>query len=399
MKFSSKVEVCGLSPVRKFYPYEKAAAERGLKIHHLNIGQPDIETPEEFFDAVRNFDNKVVEYAPAPGTPEYLEAVRDYYNRLGCDITCADIAATFGGSEALQIVMSCILEEGDEVLIPEPYYPNYDTFIRVTGATIRPIKTTAEEGYHYAYRDRIEPLINEHTRAIVITNPGNPTGVVLSEEERRVMVDIAKEHELFLISDEVYREIVYGGRKPNTMLQYADAAENIVVVDSVSKRFSATGTRVGALISRNKELMQQAEKITQSRLCISMLAQAGAAAMYNKLQDEYFADVMDQYEGRRKALVEGLNKLPGVQFNSPEGAFYLIVDLPVDSTEKLQYFLLEEFDYEGETVMITPAEGFYANPEDGRSKARIAYVIQPQSITRAMEVLGHGIEAYNNRNK
>ena len=213
------------------------------------------------------------------------------------------------------------------------------------------------------------------------------------------MVDIAKEHELFLISDEVYREIVYGGRKPNTMLQYADAAENIVVVDSVSKRFSATGTRVGALISRNKELMQQAEKITQSRLCISMLAQAGAAAMYNKLQDEYFADVMDQYEGRRKALVEGLNTLPGVQFNSPEGAFYLIVDLPVDSTEKLQYFLLEEFDYEGETVMITPAEGFYANPEDGRSKARIAYVIQPQSITRAMEVLGHGIEAYNNRNK
>ena len=399
MKFSSKVEQCGLSPVRKFYPYEIAASAKGIKIHHLNIGQPDIETPEIFFDAVRNFKDKVIEYAPAPGTPEYLEAVRDYYNRLGCNITCADIAATFGGSEALQILMSCILEEGDEVLIPEPYYPNYDTFIRVTGATIRPIKTTAEEGYHYAYRERIEPLINEHTRAIVMTNPGNPTGVVLSEEERRVMVDIAKDHELFLISDEVYREIVYGGRKVNTMLEYADAAENIVVVDSVSKRFSATGTRVGALVSRNKELMQQVEKITQSRLCISMLAQAGAAAMYNCLQEEYFADILGQYEERRKALVDGLNKLPDVRFNSPEGAFYLIVDLPVDSTEKFQYFLLEEFEYEGETVMITPAEGFYVNPEDGMSKARIAYVINPANITRAMEVLGKGIEAYNNRSK
>ncbi len=400
MKFSRKVESCGLSPVRKFYPYEVAAMEKGVQIHHLNIGQPDIETPEVFFNAVCNFENKVVEYAPAPGTPEYLESVRDYYTRLGCrNLTCDDIMATFGGSEALQIVMSCLLEEGDEVLIPEPYYPNYDTFIRVTGATIRPIKTTAEEGYHYAYRDRIEPLINEHTRAIVITNPGNPTGVVLSEAERRVMVDIAKEHDLFLISDEVYREIVYGGRQVNTMLQYEDAAENIVVVDSVSKRFSATGTRVGALVSRNKELMQQAEKISQSRLCISMLAQSGAAAMYNCLREDYFADVMAQYEERRKALVEGLSKLPGVQFNSPEGAFYLMVDLPVDSAEKFQYFLLEEYAYEGETVMITPAEGFYADPADGRSKARIAYVIAPEKITRAIEVLGHGIEAYNARSK
>ena len=266
MKFSRKVEACGLSPVRKFYPCEVAAAARGIQVHHLNIGQPDIETPEVFFDAVRNFEDKVVAYAPAPGIPAFLEAVRDYYQRLGCEISCDDILATFGGSEALQMIMSCILDDGDEVLVPEPYYPNYDTFIRITGGVIRPIPTTAEESYHYADRSRIEPLINEHTRAILITNPGNPTGVVLSEEERRTMVDIAKEHDLFLISDEVYREIVYGGRRVSTMLEYDDAAENIVVVDSVSKRFSATGTRVGTLVTRNQQLILEASKLCQSRL-------------------------------------------------------------------------------------------------------------------------------------
>ncbi len=397
MKFSRKVEVCGLSPVRKFYPCEVAAAARGIQVHHLNIGQPDIETPEVFFDAVRNFEDKVVAYAPAPGIPAFLEAVRDYYQRLGCEISCDDILATFGGSEALQMIMSCILDDGDEVLVPEPYYPNYDTFIRITGGVIRPIPTTAEESYHYADRSRIEPLINEHTRAILITNPGNPTGVVLSEEERRTMVDIAKEHDLFLISDEVYREIVYGGRRVSTMLEYDDAAENIVVVDSVSKRFSATGTRVGTLVTRNKQLILEASKLCQSRLCIATLEQAGAAAMYNLLKSDYYADVLSQYEQRKDMLVESLSKLPGVTFNSPEGAFYIMATLPVDDAEKLQYFLLEEFDDQGETVMFTPAEGSYSNPADGRNKIRIAYVTNPADIARGVEILGRGIEAYNAR--
>lgn len=397
MKFSSKVETCGLSPVRKFYAYEVAAEAKGRKVRHLNIGQPDIETPEVFFDAIRNFEDKVVAYAPAPGTPSFLEAARNYYSRLGCALTCDDIMATFGGSEALQIVMSCLLDDGDEVLVPEPYYPNYDTFIRITGAKIRPIKTTAAEGYHYADRSRIEPLINEHTRAILITNPGNPTGVVLSDEEQRTMVDIAKEHDLFLISDEVYREIVYGGRKVSTMMAYEDASENIVVVDSVSKRFSATGCRVGALISRNRKLMEEASKLAQSRLCIATLEQAGAAAMYEKLTSAYYADVLSQYDQRKEAIVASLSKLPGVTFNSPEGAFYLMATLPVDDTEKLQYFLLEEFEDQGETVMFTPADGFYENPEDGRNKVRIAYVTNPADLTRAVEILGRGIEAYNAR--
>ena len=397
MKFSRKVEACGLSPVRKFYPCEVAAAARGIQVHHLNIGQPDIETPEVFFDAVRNFEDKVVAYAPAPGIPAFLEAVRDYYRRLGCEISCDDILATFGGSEALQMIMSCILDDGDEVLVPEPYYPNYDTFIRITGGVIRPIPTTAEESYHYADRSRIEPLINEHTRAILITNPGNPTGVVLSEEERRTMVDIAKEHDLFLISDEVYREIVYGGRRVSTMLEYDDAAENIVVVDSVSKRFSATGTRVGTLVTRNQQLILEASKLCQSRLCIATLEQAGAAAMYNLLKPDYYADVLSQYEQRKDTLVESLSKLPGVTFNSPEGAFYIMATLPVDDAEKLQYFLLEEFDDQGETVMFTPAEGSYSNPADGRNKIRIAYVTNPADIARGVEILGRGIEAYNAR--
>ena len=226
MKFSTKIQRCELSPMRKFLPYELAAEAKGRKIYHLNIGQPDIETPKVFFDTVRNFQNPVLAYAAAPGVAAFLTAVQAYYRRLGVELDQADIYATAGGSEALQMVLTCILDQGDEILIPEPFYPNYNTFVSVTGGVIRPIPTTPEEGYRYADRERIEPLINEHTRAILITNPGNPTGVVLSQEEMRLMVDIAREHDLFLISDEVYREFVYGGEALSSALQFADAAEN-----------------------------------------------------------------------------------------------------------------------------------------------------------------------------
>ena len=283
MKFSSKIQRCELSPVRKFYPYEMAAVEKGLKVRHLNIGQPDIETPRVFFEAISRFSDSVLEYAPAPGVSDFLTATQKYYESLGFHITREDILATYGGSEALQIVMSCILEEGDEVLVPEPFYPNYTTFINITGGKIRPIKTKAEEGYRFATREQIEPLINEHTRAILMTNPGNPTGVVLSREEMQLMADIAREHDLFLISDEVYREIVYGGEKLASMLECEGAEENVIVVDSVSKRFSATGARVGVLISRNRELMAQALKVCQGRLCAATLDQIGATAVYNEM--------------------------------------------------------------------------------------------------------------------
>ena len=397
MKFSSKIKRCELSPVRKFYPYEMAAVEKGLKVRHLNIGQPDIETPRVFFEAISHFSDSVLEYAPAPGVPDFLTATQKYYESLGFPISRDDILATYGGSEALQIVMSCILEEGDEVLVPEPFYPNYTTFINITGGKIRPIKTKAEEGYRFATREQIEPLINEHTRAILMTNPGNPTGVVLTREEMRLMADIAKEHDLFLISDEVYREIVYTGEKVTSMLELEDAAENVVVIDSVSKRFSATGARVGAVISRNHELMDEAMKLCQGRLCTATLDQVGAAAMYNELPANYYTEVREEYRRRRDAMVAALSKIPGVEFRCPEGAFYLMATLPVDDAEKLQYFLLEEFEDNGETVMVTPADSFFTDPVLGRNKVRIAYVTNPEDVTRAIELLGLGIQAYNAR--
>ena len=397
MRFSSKIKRCELSPVRKFYPYEVAAEAKGLKIQHLNIGQPDIETPRVFFDAVLHYENPVVPYAPAPGEDVFVEATRKYFEKMGYPISNEDILTTYGGSEALQIAMSCILEDGDEVLVPEPFYPNYTTFVNITGAKIVPIPTKAEEGYRFATREQIEPHINEHTRAILMTNPGNPTGVVLTREEMRLMADIAKEHGLFLVSDEVYREIIYSGEKLASMLEFDDAAENVIIIDSVSKRFSATGTRVGVLVSRNKEFMEEAMKLCQGRLCAATLDQIGAAAMYNQLPESYYTEVREEYKRRRDAVVAALSKLPDVQFSCPEGAFYLMVTLPVDDAEKLQYFLLEEFEDHDETVMFAPGEGFFADPELGRNKVRIAYVTKPEDLTRAIELLGLGIQAYNAR--
>lgn len=397
MKLSSRMKACALSPIRKFHPYVVAAEAKGRKVLHLNIGQPDIATPPAFFAAVRNFSDAVLAYAPSAGVELYLEAVRAYYGNLGVSLSQEDILATFGGSEALQLAMTSMLDDGSEVLVPEPFYPNYATFIGAVGGVIRPIPTTAEEGYRFAVRERIEPLINERTRAILITNPGNPTGTVLTEEESRLLVDIAREHDLFLVSDEVYREIVYSGERLRSMLEYTDAAENVVVVDSVSKRFSSCGARVGALISRNRDLMAQAMKICQGRLCAATLDQVGAAALYRSMTPEYQAEVQAEYRRRRDAVVEGLQKLPGVRFSHPEGAFYIMATLPVDDAEKLQYFLLEEFQDQGETVMYAPGEGFYATPGKGKNEIRIAYVTNPAELTRATQLLGLGIAAYNRK--
>ena len=395
MKFSRKVEVCGLSPVRKFYPYEVAAEAKGLKIRHLNIGQPDIETPDVFFDAIRNFEDKVIAYAPAPGTPEFVEAAREYYQRFGCNLSGDDILATFGGSEALQIVLSCILDEGDEIIIPEPFYPNYSTFVTLTGATIRPITTTPEENYRFAIRERVEACINEHTRAILFTNPGNPTGTILTEEELRLMADIAKEHDLFIIGDEVYREFVYGGEKLMSLLQLEGYEDNVVVIDSVSKRFSACGARIGCVITRNSDLYNNAMKWCQGRLCASTFDHGASAALYT-VGPEYFDAVRKEYKARRDTLVEGLKKIPGVIYSEPKGAFYVMAKLPVDDAEKFQLFMLEEFDDNGDTLMFTPAESFYKTPHTGVNEIRMAYVINQDALKRSMELLAKGIEAYNN---
>ena len=396
MKFSEKIQKCGLSPMRKFTPYAVKAKEAGKKIYHLNIGQPDIETPPVFFDAITNFREAVLAYAPSPGIPAYLEAVRGYYAKLGIELETGDILATTGGSEALQIALSCILDPGDEILVPEPFYPNYNTFVNLTGGKIAPIPTSPEEGYFYADRERIVSRINENTRAILLSNPGNPTGVILSKEEARLIADIAKEHDLFLIADEVYREFVYNGEITVSMASFEDVKENVILIDSVSKRFSACGARIGAVISRNKEFMAQAMKICQGRLCSATLDQVGAAELYT-VGPEYFLAQRDEYRRRRDTVMSKLAQIPGVICKQPEGAFYVMAALPVDDADKFQLWLLEEFQDNGDTVMFAPGEPFYATPGKGKNEIRIAYVLKQADLERAMDLLALGIEAYNKR--
>ena len=395
MKFSSKVEKCQLSPVRKFNPCAAEAEAKGRKIYHLNIGQPDVKTPESFFEAVRNFREPVLQYAPTPGIPEYVEAVRGYYRKLGVELESGDILATSGGGEALEFVLATILDDGDELLVPEPFYANYNTFACMTGASIHPVPTSPENGYRYADRALIEPHINEHTRGILITNPGNPTGVVLTHEEMQVLADIVKEHDLFLVADEVYREFIYEDKPMSSFAELEDIRDRVVLVDSISKRFSACGARVGAIICRNREFMAQALKLCQGRLCSATIDQIGAAAMYRHVEPAYFQAVRTEYQKRRDTVVEALSKIPGAKFHTPEGAFYMMITLPVDDVEKLQYFLLEEFEDNGDTVMYAPGCGFYADPANGRSEIRIAYVKNCDYLRRAIELLGKGVAAYN----
>lgn len=396
MKFSSKIQRCGLSPMRKFAPYAVKAEQAGKKIYHLNIGQPDIETPPAYFEAVKEFSQKVLAYAPSAGVPVLIEAIRNYYAGIGAELTDRNILISTGGSEALQMVLSCILDEGDEIIIPEPYYPNYTTFVTLTGASIRPLTTRPEEGYKFAFRDRVEALINEHTRAIMFTNPGNPTGAILTQEEMQLMADIAKEHDLFLIGDEVYREFVYGGEPLMSLLQLKGYEENVIVIDSVSKRFSACGARIGCLITRNEELYNQAMKYCQGRLCASTIDQIASAALYT-VGPDYFAAVREEYKARRDALVAKLKEIPGVIYSEPKGAFYVMAALPVDDADKFQKWLLEEFDDNGDTVMFAPGEPFYGTPNTGRNEIRMAYVLKKEDLERAMELLKKGIEAYNAR--
>ena len=398
MKFSSKIEKCGLSPMRKFAPDANEAVKNGKKLYHLNIGQPDIATPAAYFEAVKNFSQPVLAYAPSDGVPVMIDAVVDYYGKIGAPITNKQVLISTGGSEALQMALSSILDEGDEIIIPEPFYPNYSTFVTLTGATIRPVTTKPEEGYKFAIRERIEACINEHTRAIMFTNPGNPTGTVLTEEELKLMADIAKEHDLFIIGDEVYREFVYGGEKLMSLLQLKGYEDNVVVIDSVSKRFSACGARIGCMITRNAELYNNAMKWCQGRLCASTIDQVASAALYT-VGPEYFDAVRKEYCARKNCLVEGLKKIPGVVYSEPKGAFYVMAALPVDDAEKLQMFMLNEWDDNGETLMFTPAESFYKTPNTGKNEIRMAYVINEADITRSMELLKAGIEAYNAKNK
>lgn len=396
MKFSSRIEKSQLSPIRKFYPYQVACNKKGIKIYHLNIGQPDIQTPPAYFDAIRDFSQPVLAYAPSPGIPQLIQAVQGYYSRIGIDYGEGDILVTTGGSEALQIALSCILDTDDEILIPEPFYPNYNTFVNCAGGKIVPIPTTPEEGYHYADRERIEPLITPRTRAIMISNPGNPTGVVLTPEQMRMIADIAKEHGLFLIADEVYREFIYGDEPLQSMGAYRDLDENLILIDSVSKRFSACGARIGVLITRNQTLQQHALKICQARLSVATLDQVASAALY-QVDPHYFDSVRVEYRRRRDTIYRKLQEIPGVVCKEPQGAFYVMAKLPVPDTDAFQTWLLTEFQDNHETIMYAPGGGFFSDPALGKTQVRFAYVLNCQNLERAMDLLKLGIAQYNGR--
>ena len=394
MKMSSKMERCGLSPMRKFNGQAAEAVKRGKTIYHLNIGQPDIKTPEAFYDALKAFNQPVLAYAPSGGTPELLDAVRGYYARIGVELERGDILPTSGGSEALQMTMATLLDDGDELLVPEPYYPNYHTSVTLAGAKVHPITTKPEEGYRYAVRERVEAEINEHTRAILISNPGNPTGAVLTPEELKLMLDIAREHDLFIVCDEVYREFVYGGEPLMSGLQFPGYEQNVIVIDSVSKRFSACGARVGMLISKNKEFMAQAMKWCQCRLCSATVDQIASAALYG-LDPSYFDEVRQEYKNRRDTLMRCLKKIPGVVCQEPKGAFYVMAALPIDDADTFQQWLLRDFDDKGDTVMFACGEPFYSTPGMGKNEVRMAYTINCHDLERAMEILAVAIQKYN----
>lgn len=396
MKLSNKVEAMQFSPIRKFNPMGFKAAADGKKVYHLNIGQPDVETPDCFMDAIRNYENKVIAYAESGGITDLQDAVSDYFKTYGMNISREDMIVTTGGSEALNMTFLSILNEGDEILIAEPFYTNYHTFATSAGGKVVPITTKAEEGYHYAKREQIEPLITERTKAICCINPGNPTGNVLTMDEMKLIGEIAKEHDLWIIADEVYREFAYDGRKAVSFGMIPEIEDRVIIIDSVSKRFSACGARIGFMISKNRELMENVMKIAQGRLCVSTVDQVGAAALF-RLPASYYDEVKAEYCGRRDAAYEELMKIPGVVCQLPGGAFYMTAKLPVDNIENFLTFLLTEFDDNGETVMFAPAEGFYATPGLGKDEMRIAYVLNKEDMRRGVELIRLGIEAYNKR--
>ena len=394
MRISINANRCEPSPMRKFHPLAVKAKEAGKKIYHLNIGQPDLTTPQEYYDAIRMFDHGTLGYAESPGMPVLINAIRKYYQEIGVDLEPNDILITTGGSEALLLTFLSILDPYTEVIIPEPYYPNYTTFVHAAGGRIRALPTCPEEGYRYADSKRIEKLITKNTRAIMITNPGNPTGVVLDEQEMRMIADVAKEHNLFLICDEVYREFCYDDQfGVPTMAKYRDIDDNLIIIDSVSKRFSACGARVGCVVTRNKDLQQALLKFCQSRLSVATIDQVGASALYS-VDHDFFRRSKAEYRKRRDAVVARLRQIPGVLVEEPMGAFYLMASLPVDDSDKFQRWLLEEFEDNGETVMFAPGAPFYETPGKGINEVRIAYVLKQQDLERAMDLLALGLEKY-----
>ena len=384
------------SPIRKLAPLANAAKSKGIKVYHLNIGQPDLPTPQCGLDALKTIDRKVLEYSPSQGYLSYRTRLVDYYKKFDIEVTPDDIIITSGGSEAVLFAFMSCLNPGDEIIVPEPAYANYMAFAISAGAKIRTIATSIEEGFALPKVEKFEELINEHTRAIMICNPNNPTGYLYTRREMNQIRDLVKKYDLYLFSDEVYREYIYTGSPYISAMHLKGIENNVVLIDSVSKRYSECGIRVGALITKNEEIRKAVMKFCQARLSPPLIGQIVAEASL-EAPEEYYREVYDEYVERRKCLIDGLNRIPGVYSPIPMGAFYTVAKLPVDDSEKFCRWCLESFNYENETVMMAPASGFYTTPGAGHNEVRIAYVLKREDLNRALIVLRKALEEYPGR--
>lgn len=384
------------SPIRKLVPLADAAKRRGVKVYHLNIGQPDLATPQQGLDALRNIDRKVLEYSPSDGCRSLREKLVGYYDQYQIKLTPEDIIITTGGSEAVLFAFMSCLNPGDEIIVPEPAYANYMAFAISAGAVIRTISTSIEEGFALPKVERFEELINERTRGILICNPNNPTGYLYTRKEMYRIRDMVKKYDLFLFSDEVYREFIYTGSPYISACHLEGIEQNVVLIDSVSKRYSECGIRIGALITKNRELRNAVMKFCQARLSPPLIGQIVAEASIDAPRS-YMIHTYEEYIERRNCLIDGLNRIPGVYSPIPMGAFYTVARLPVDDSDRFCAWCLSEFSYEGETVMLAPASGFYTDPTKGRNEVRIAYVLNKHDLRRALYILGRALEAYPGR--
>lgn len=393
---SQKGRIMPASPIRKLVPYAEKAKQQGRKVYHLNIGQPDIETPPQVFDAMRNINFKVLEYSHSAGIESYRRKLAAYYKRYDINIELADLLITTGGSEAITFGMMSTLDEGDEIIIPEPFYANYNGFAIASGVVIRPITSSIENGFALPPISAFEKLITPKTKAIMICNPNNPTGYLYSREELEQLKEMVLEHDLFLFVDEVYRDFCYDGKKHFSVLNIPGLEENVIVIDSVSKRFSMCGARVGNLISRNRKVTETVLKFAQARLSPPTFGQIAAEAAL-EVSPDYFANVKSEYISRRNRMVEMMNAIPGVLCPNPGGAFYTIARLPIDDSDRFCQWLLESFSHNNETVMLAPATGFYATKGLGLDEVRIAYVLNNNEMQKAFECLKKALEVYPGR--
>ncbi len=396
MNLSNRIMKMHESPIRKLLPIADKAKASGKKVYHLNIGQPDIPTPKEFFNAIKNFDEPVLKYAVSHGIPELRQTISNYYHSNNMDYDIDDILITSGGSEALLFSLMALCDENDEILVPEPFYTNYYGFTLPIGVKISPITTNAYDGFRLPSKEKIETLITEKTRAFLISNPGNPTGVLYTDEEINMIAQIAKEHNLFIIADEVYREFIFDNLSYTSFGSIDEITDNVILVDSISKRYSACGARIGYLASKNKILMAQMLKLCQMRLCAPMLEQIGANELYKKSKS-YFKSISNEYESRRNVVFNALSNMKGVVCKEPKGAFYTIVKLPIDDANNFAKWILESFDINGETILLAPAEKFYITKGLGKDEVRIAYVLNKNDLQKAMNILKLALDQYPKR--